>query len=100
MGDWMIDTAGHTGLQKTFAGTGCFPGTFCTKKGGEGVEIAVPVYLFTGNEVFVGLERLDSNTADLHNVLWFFERTILFPVVYDALGIGRPNALQGAEFIN
>jgi hypothetical protein len=68
--------------------------------GGEGDEVAVIVYLFTGNEVFVGLERSDPNTADLHNVLGFFERTILLPVVYDALGIGWPNALQGAEFIN
>jgi len=68
--------------------------------GGEGVEIAVVVCLFAGNEVFVGLERLDSNTSDLHDVLGFFERTILFPVVYDALGIGWPNALQSAEFIH
>ena len=68
--------------------------------GGEGVEVAVSVCLFTGNEVFVSLERFDSNTADLHNVLGFFEGTILFPVVYDALGIGWPNALQGAEFIH
>ena len=37
--------------------------------GGEGVEVAVSVCLFTGNEVFVSLERFDSNTADLHNVL-------------------------------
>ena len=68
--------------------------------GGEGDEVAVIVYLFTGNEVFVGLERFYSNTSDLHNVLWLFERTILFPVVYDALGIGWPDALEGAEFIH
>ena len=68
--------------------------------GGEGVEVAVSVCLFTGNKVFVRLERFDSNTADLHNVLGLFERTILFPVVYDALGIGWPNALQGAELVN
>ena len=75
-------------------------GTFYRKNGGEGVEVAVIVYLFTGNKVFVGLERFDSNTADLHNVLGLFERTILFPVVYDALGIGWPDTLQGAEFIH
>ena len=68
--------------------------------GGEGVEVAVSVCLFTGNEVFVRLERFDSNTSDLHNVLGLFEGTILFPVVYDALGIGWPNALQGGEFIH
>ncbi len=91
----------RTGLQRTFAGTGLLPGTFCTKKwSGEGVEVAVSVCLFTGNEVFVRLERFDSNTTDLHNVLGIFERTNLFPVVYDALGIGWPNALQGGEFIH
>jgi hypothetical protein len=90
----------RTGLQRTFAGTGCLLGTFYIKNGGEGVEVAVPVCLFTGNEVFVRLERFDSNTSDFHNVLGLFERTILFPVVYDALGIGWPNALQGAELIN
>jgi cadmium resistance protein CadD (predicted permease) len=73
---------------------------FIGKMGGEGVEVAVVASLFASNKVFVGLERFDSNTADLHNVLRLFERTILFPVVYNALGIGWPNALQGAEFIH
>ena len=51
---------------------------FIGKMGGEGVEVAVVASLFAGNKVFVGLERFDSNTADLHDVLGFFERTILF----------------------
>jgi hypothetical protein len=42
---------------------------FYKKRGGEGVEVTVPAYLFTGNDVLVGLERFDPNTSDLHNVL-------------------------------
>jgi hypothetical protein len=68
--------------------------------GGEGVEITMVVCLFAGNEIFVGLERFDPNTADFHDVLRLSKRTVFFPVVYDALGIGWPNALQGAELIN
>jgi hypothetical protein len=66
----------------------------------RGFGVSLLTCLVAGNDVLVGLICFDPNTADLYDVLGLFERTILFPIVYDALGIGWPNALQGAELIN
>ena len=95
----MIDTVGTLRIEENLLKNKLIAGHLLYKKWGRGgIEVVVPTCLFAGNEVFIGLERFDPNTADLHDVLRLFERTILFPIVDDSLGIRWPDALQGGEF--
>ena len=66
----------------------------------RGVRFTTAYRLLTGNHVFVCFKCFHSNAPYFHDILRLFEGAILFPVVNNALGIGRPDALKGAKLIN